>query len=283
MNQERDIMTSRSTQDVAELYTRRHQNSRIVFANTDYANYGYWTREGMRIEEACAALTDLVAGAAGIGPDDRVLDVGCGYGAGIIHYARRYQPGLVIGIDVTEVRLEHAREVMARSGLADRVQIRFGDATALDFDAGSFHHVIAVECAFHFHTRQDFFREAARVLVPGGSLALTDMIPRRGVDYQEFRSRVYPIGTGPEFNVAENVYDADTYEEHLRSAGFDEVSIKVITDRTLPRFVDHLERLGHGLPAEKASLLHQVAQRYREHLDSGLEYILVAARRANRH
>jgi cyclopropane fatty-acyl-phospholipid synthase-like methyltransferase len=275
-------MTARTTQGVAELYTRRHENSRIVFANTDYANYGYWVREGMGIEDACSALTDLVVRAAGVGPGDRVLDVGCGYGAGIVFYARRYQPEIVVGIDVTEVRLQHAREVIVRSGLADRIQIRFGDATALEFDAGSFTRVIAVECAFHFQTRRDFFREAARVLTPGGTLALTDVIPRRGIDHREFLARVYPIGTGPDFNVPENVYDAEIYEAHLRSAGFDEVRLEVITDRTLPHFVDHLERLGHRLDADRARLLYRVAERYREHLDAGLEYILVAAQRTKR-
>jgi microcystin synthetase protein McyJ len=274
-------MTSRSTRDVAALYTRRHENRKVVFGDTDYANYGYWAREGMSIEEACAALTDLVAGAAGVGPGDRVLDVGCGYGAGLVLYTRRYGLASVIGIDVTEVRLQHARQVIARNGLADRVRVRFGDATALEFEEGTFTRVLAVECAFHFHTRRDFFREAARVLAPGGTLALTDMIPRRGVDHREFLARVYPVGTGPEFNVPENVYDADVYEGYLRAAGFDDVRLEVVTERTLPRFVDHLECLGLQVGGERASLLRKVAEKYREHLGAGLEYVLVSARKAN--
>ena len=47
-------MTSRGTQEVAALYTRRHENSRVVFGDTDYANYGYWAREGMSIEEGAS-------------------------------------------------------------------------------------------------------------------------------------------------------------------------------------------------------------------------------------
>jgi hypothetical protein len=71
------------------------------------------------------------------------------------------------------------------------------------------------------------------------------------------------------------------YEAHLREAGFDDVRVEVITERTLPRFVDHLERLALQVRGERASLLRKVAGKYREHLGAGLEYVLVSARKAN--
>jgi microcystin synthetase protein McyJ len=193
----------------------------------------------------------------------------------------RRQPASVVGIDVTQVRLQVAREVVERNGLSEKVQVCFGNATALEFEAETFTRVLAVECAFHFQTRRQFFAEAARVLAPGGRLALTDMIPRRGADVQEFLARVYPVGTGPEFNVPENVYDADQYESFLRAANFDDVRIKDITNMTLPRFAAHLEHLSSQAVGDKARLLAGVAEKYREHLRAGLEYVLVSARKAD--
>ncbi len=272
-------MASPTIEDIAGLYTRRHARRGGIFGDKPYANYGYWTREGMAIEEACEALTDLVVRAAGIGPGDRVLEVGCGYGGGTIYYTRRYEPASVIAIDITEVRLQRARELVAQNGLADRVRVRFGDATAMDFAEGSFTKILAVECAFHFNTRRDFFREASRVLTPGGMLALTDYVPRRGVDREQYLREVYPVGSSPDLNVAANTYDADAYAGYLREAGFTVVQLDAITDKTIQCYTEHLERLSRQSEGEKATLLADIAQKYRDHLKAGLDYILVAARK----
>src|SRR5690606_33243522 len=73
-------MTSEHTQGIVKYYTRRHSQRRDAF-DRPYANYGYWTRPGLSMADAAEAMAGLVAGAAGLGPQDEVLEVGCGYGA----------------------------------------------------------------------------------------------------------------------------------------------------------------------------------------------------------
>src|SRR5262249_29887765 len=160
---------------------------------------------------------------------------------------------------------QEAREFIARNGLADKIQVGLGDATAMQFEAGGFDRLIALECAFHFRTRQDFFPEAARVLAPGGGLGMTAAIPPPGTDLPEYLRRVHlPVGSDGRYDVPENVYDADTYTAHLRAAGFDQVHVESITERSLPHFVQHVERVAETLDEERKGLFLKAAQCYRD-------------------
>lgn len=272
-------MISPITQGIAELYTKRHSLREGVFEDKPYSNFGYWNREGMSVEEACDALTDLVARAASIGPGDRVLEVGCGYGASAVYYTSRYRPVSVVGIDVTEIRIQSGRDFIASKGLADVIQLRTGDATALDFNKGAFTKVLAIECAFHFTTRYDFFREANRVLAPGGMIGLADIITKPGIDPAAFLAQVHPVLGNSTLNVPANVHDAVVYARHLQETGFGDVRIDPITDQTMPFFADHLDRVASRTEGERADLIRDVAEKFRAFYRAGLDYVIVSARK----
>lgn len=271
-------MSASITQGIASLLAEKHEKRKLIFGDKPYANYGYWTKPGMPIDEACDNLTDLVARTAGIGPGDHVLEVGCGCGASAVYYTLQYQPAAVTGVDATEVRLEEARTFIAANQLSEKIQVELGDATALRFADAAFHRVLAIECAFHFNTRRDFFREAARVLKPGGTLAMTDIIPKRGVDLTHYRATVhFPAISNGEYDVHENVYDADTYAAHLRTAGFTDLRIEPITEQTMRPFADHLEAVARRTGGQLGENGVKLANRYRDFLAAGADVVLVGA------
>lgn len=272
-------MTSPITHNVARFYTQRHDTRKLIYDGKPYANFGYWHRPGLTLDEACEALTDLVARTAQLGPGDRVLEVGCGYGVGAVHYMRNYRPDHIVGLDVTDVRVRAGRDYVAAHGLADVIDLQTGDATALAWPAAAFTKVLAVECAFHFDTREDFFRAARRVLAPGGILVLTDVVPRRGVAPERFLRRLPPLGFDVSLDVPANLYDADEYQHRLGRAGFADVRVQFLTDRTMSCFADYLDAQAARCAGAPAERLRQAAHRNREHVAALADYLLVSARK----
>jgi demethylmenaquinone methyltransferase/2-methoxy-6-polyprenyl-1,4-benzoquinol methylase len=118
---------------------------------------------------------------AGIGAGARVLDVGCGTAELTLVLARMVGPGgRVVGVDFSEGMLAVGRAKVARSPLADRIELRHGDALDLPFAAGTFD---AAASAFVMRNVADLDRalaEMARVVRPGGRLAILELSHPRG-------------------------------------------------------------------------------------------------------
>jgi arsenite methyltransferase len=113
--------------------------------------------------------------------DEIILDVGCGRGLLLIGAARRLPSGKAIGVDIWQQksmvgnRPEAALENARLEEVAERVEVQDGDARQLPFPNASFDVVVS---ALVLHNipgqagRQQAAREMARVLKPGGQVAL---------------------------------------------------------------------------------------------------------------
>ncbi len=141
-----------------------------------YLNLGYW-REAEHIDGASAALARLVADTADMTSSDRVLDCGFGFADQDMLWARERSPARIIGLNITASQIARARQRVADAGLDDIVDLRNGSATHTPIEDGSIDLLIALESAFHFDTREQFFAEALRVLRPGGRLVTADILP----------------------------------------------------------------------------------------------------------
>jgi ubiquinone/menaquinone biosynthesis C-methylase UbiE len=104
-----------------------------------------------------------------------VLDLGCGTGVVTRAIAARDGfAGTVTGVDQSPQFIAAAERLAADEGLGDRVELVVGDAHALDFPAASFDVAVAHTLVSHVRDPLTVLAEAARVIRPGGSVAVFD-------------------------------------------------------------------------------------------------------------
>lgn len=133
---------------------------------------------GEHLHPGGAELTSRLARALAVGPGRLVVDVASGRGASTVQVAR--ETGCAaIGVELSPASVEIARATAQQAGLAERARFVEGDAESLPFDDASADGVIC-ECALcTFPDKRRAVAEIARVLKPGGILALSDMVAER--------------------------------------------------------------------------------------------------------
>jgi microcystin synthetase protein McyJ len=195
-----------------------------------WLNLGYW-KDARTYPEACRAMAIILGEAAELKSTDTVLDVGCGFGEQDALLMEQFRVTRIMGIDITPIHVTVGQERLRAKQLDDRITLAVGSAVETGYPDNTFEKVIALECAFHFKTRAQFFGEAFRVLKPGGRLALTDMLPTPG---KKFSGVVRQIARKSASIPEENMYDRISYAEKLEAVGFTDVKVLSIPGYVYP-------------------------------------------------
>lgn len=158
---------------------------------------------------------------AAMKPGETVIDLGSGAGFDCLLAARQVGPGgHVIGVDMTHEMLKKARENAAKLGAAN-VEFRLGEIEHLPV-ADRTADVILSNCVINLvPDKAQVFREAFRVLKPGGRLAISDVVNTAplSADLAGDRDLICGcvVGAAP----------ARQVEDWLRAAGFVDIQVDV--------------------------------------------------------
>ena len=148
--------------DVSNAFYRLWLDERMVYS------CAYFERDDMTLDEAQLAKLDHICRKLRLAPDERFLDIGCGWGGLVFRAAEKYGVRAT-GITLSRNQYEHVKREIAARGLEGRVEVRLQDY--LDLPEGELYDRIASIGMFeHVGIARfpKYFGKIWRVLAPGG-------------------------------------------------------------------------------------------------------------------
>lgn len=162
---------------VVAYYDQTWLDFRVLWSDSNSLalHYGYHDHIARGHAAALSRMNEVLADRAAIQPGKRVLDAGCGIGGSSLWLARQ-RAARVVGISLSKRQVAQARRAAQARGFGGQAAFAQADYTAAPFPDQSFDLIWALESICYAPEKAAFYREAARLLRPGGRLIAAEFL-----------------------------------------------------------------------------------------------------------
>lgn len=217
-------------QAVIDYYDQTRFDYNIAWLNKENlaVHFGFYDEHADKHADALSNTNRILADLAQVEAGDLVLDAGCGKG-GSCFWLAKHRLAKAIGISPVATQIEECRAFAKELNLGDKVQFEIADYCATPFPDKHFDVIWACESLCHAEYKLNFYKEAFRILKPGGRLIIAEYLRTQ---------RSHPIAEEQLLMSWLNrwaIHDIDTkqeHQQHAQMAGFLDIDIADYTSYT---------------------------------------------------